>query len=97
MVIDPLVFVLRSFGTLFIWKHVYPVQFYYLRKNLRPSFLLDLLRVTFYIFNFLFLNFTDNFVKRLRQVMDVSAIEVKYYYYYYYFRIPEREGYQRSK
>ena len=24
----------------------------------------------------------DNFVKRLEHVMDVSAIEVKYYYYY---------------
>ena len=56
MVIEPLVFVLRSFGTLFLWKHVNPVQFYYLRKNLRPSFLLDLLRVTLYIFNFLVFN-----------------------------------------
>ena len=29
--------------------------------------------------------FLGNFVKRLGQVMDVSAIKMKYYYYYYYF------------
>ena len=57
MVIEPFVFVLRSFGTLFLWKHVNPVQCYYLRKNLRPSFLLDLLRETLYIFNFVVFNF----------------------------------------
>ena len=28
--------------------------------------------------------FLGNFVKRLGQVMDVSAIKMKYYYYYYY-------------
>ena len=27
--------------------------------------------------------FLGNFVKRLGQVMDVSAIKMKYYYYYY--------------
>ena len=42
MVIEPFLFVRRSFGTLFLWKNVNPVQFYYLRKNLRPSFLLEL-------------------------------------------------------
>ena len=52
MVIEPLVFVLRNFGTLFLWKHVNPVQSYYFKTNLRPSFLLDILRVTLYIFNF---------------------------------------------
>ena len=82
MVIEPFLFVLRRFGTLFLWKYVNPVQFYYLRKNLRPSFLLDLLRVTLCILFFSeFYNCSvrDNFVKRLGQVMDVSAIEVKYY------------------
>ena len=29
--------------------------------------------------------FLGNFVKRLGQVMDVSAIKMKYYYYYYYY------------
>ena len=29
--------------------------------------------------------FLGNFVKRLGQVMDVSAIQMKYYYYYYYY------------
>ena len=29
--------------------------------------------------------FLGNFVKRLGQVMDVSAIQMMYYYYYYYF------------
>jgi len=43
----------RRFGTLFLWNYIIPVQFYYLRKNSRPSFLLDLFRVTHYrIFNF---------------------------------------------
>ena len=52
MVIEPFLSVLRRFGTLFLWKYLNPVQFYYLRKHLRPSFLLDLLRVTLCIFNF---------------------------------------------
>jgi len=91
MVIEPFLFVLQRFGTLFLWKYVNPVQFYYLRKNLRPSLLLDLLRVTLCIFNFFISEFyncrvRDNFVKRLGQVVDVSAIEVKYYYYYYLLR-----------
>ena len=30
-------------------------------------------------------SFRENFVKRLGQLMDVSAIEVKIYYYYYYY------------
>ena len=30
--------------------------------------------------------FLGNFVKRLGQVMDVSAIKMKYYYYYYLFQ-----------
>ena len=81
MVIGPFLFALRRFGTLFLWKYVNPVQLYYLRKNSRLSFLLDLLRVThchFLIFIPKFLgyhcSFRDNFVKRLGQVMDVSAI-----------------------
>ena len=37
MVIEPFLFVLRRFGTLFLWKYINPVQLYHLRKNLRPS------------------------------------------------------------
>ena len=53
--IEPFLFALRRFGTLFLWKYANPAQFYYLRKNLRPSFSRNLLRVTHYhIFNFNF-------------------------------------------
>ena len=55
MVIEPFLFVRRNFGTPFLWRYVEPVHFYHLGKNLRPFFLLHLLRVTHYIFNSYFL------------------------------------------
>ena len=58
----------------------------YQPRNLNSSLVrVTVLILILVILVFLFLIFNFSFVKFLRQLMDVSAIEMNYYYYYYYF------------
>ena len=81
MLIDPFLFALRRFGTLFLWKYVNAMTVLLFKNKLKTFLFTTFIESnSLSYFKFFFLNlleynssFRDNFVKRLGQSMDASA------------------------